>query len=667
VYFDRAGRRCVKDASVGEKETSIQVGDLTQGGVMRWREVARLKDGPGRVRLSERGSHVAWAQYAQPAQVADLATGKIRAVGPAPNKDESWDIVLGPDGTTIALVSRQKFRLYDIATGKHLRDYTSPYWGRFDEKQFTPDGKALVVLSGENGWHFVPINARKPVVEVALPPGYNVKHFALFPDGKQIAVSTPKGLVRVHSLLTGKHLDSHSTYPAFVGCQMIGRDTALNWTLTGRVVVWDIRSGRVLRDFVLKVDGVKVGIAVYTFSPHGKRVAVWTKDGCTVADVASGKVIVRSPASDKLESIHFPRPGQVVGITGDRADVRYAIQLAPRRREVALSASYRRVGHAVSPDGRFVLSATHHRGKLIELATGRKRWEGHLNRPEGERFKEIECEAFFDRAGRRAIVVRDLDTTVFDVLTGKKLTILSAWHHCLLSGSGRWLGSGGSEGIWLWDLDARNAADPIYMEVPKKGIREHVLDEDAKRLITGHEDGTYLVWDMRALRARERPMSDEAIWAALGGVKMYEVLPAMEALVRGRARGVRLLAAKLSPVPHVDAGRVAALIRQLGSDDYETRVKAEAALEKVAAQAEVEMRAALAKATLEPRLRLKRLLIPLDRKDDDPAWLRQSRAVEVLERIGTPGAVAVLKKLAAGSPGAALTREARAALERLGR
>ena len=40
---------------------------------------------------------------------------------------------------------------------------------------------------------------------------------------------------------------------------------------------------------------------------------------------------------------------------------------------------------------------------------------------------------------------------------------------------------------------------------------------------------------------------------------------------------------------------------------------------------------------------------------------------EVLERIATPGAREVLKGLADGAPGAWLTREARAALGRLGR
>jgi hypothetical protein len=47
--------------------------------------------------------------------------------------------------------------------------------------------------------------------------------------------------------------------------------------------------------------------------------------------------------------------------------------------------------------------------------------------------------------------------------------------------------------------------------------------------------------------------------------------------------------------------------------------------------------------------------------------LRQARAVEVLEHIATPQAREVLRQLAAGAPGAWLTREAKAALERMER
>jgi hypothetical protein len=48
-----------------------------------------------------------------------------------------------------------------------------------------------------------------------------------------------------------------------------------------------------------------------------------------------------------------------------------------------------------------------------------------------------------------------------------------------------------------------------------------------------------------------------------------------------------------------------------------------------------------------------------------PERLRQWRALEALEGIGTPGACQVLRQVGEGAPGARLTQEAKASLQRL--
>jgi hypothetical protein len=73
------------------------------------------------------------------------------------------------------------------------------------------------------------------------------------------------------------------------------------------------------------------------------------------------------------------------------------------------------------------------------------------------------------------------------------------------------------------------------------------------------------------------------------------------------------------------------------------------------------------KPTLEARRRLEKLLDHLDAPVADADRLRALRAVEALEHIGTPPAVHLLQTLARGDPDARLTREARAARERLSR
>src|SRR5207237_2340742 len=68
---------------------------------------------------------------------------------------------------------------------------------------------------------------------------------------------------------------------------------------------------------------------------------------------------------------------------------------------------------------------------------------------------------------------------------------------------------------------------------------------------------------------------------------------------------------------------------------------------------------------LESRRRIERVLSRLKGPVASPKTIRELRAVEVLEHIGTPEARQVLHVLAQGAAGARLTEEAKASLERL--
>jgi hypothetical protein len=71
------------------------------------------------------------------------------------------------------------------------------------------------------------------------------------------------------------------------------------------------------------------------------------------------------------------------------------------------------------------------------------------------------------------------------------------------------------------------------------------------------------------------------------------------------------------------------------------------------------------KPTLEQRIRADKLLARLGEPLTDADKLRSLRAVEILELLATPEAVAVLQTLASGADIAHVTREARAVLRRM--
>jgi hypothetical protein len=131
---------------------------------------------------------------------------------------------------------------------------------------------------------------------------------------------------------------------------------------------------------------------------------------------------------------------------------------------------------------------------------------------------------------------------------------------------------------------------------------------------------------------------------------------------------VPFLAKRLQPAPPLDTKRWRKLLDDLDSDDFGVRTAAERELERLVGGLDRSLlRGALAASTsLEVRLRLKRLLARATLlAAGEP--LRGVRAIAVLERIGSPAAIGVLRRLAGGEPKARLTGEAKASLERLAR
>src|SRR5205085_8769050 len=113
---------------------------------------------------------------------------------------------------------------------------------------------------------------------------------------------------------------------------------------------------------------------------------------------------------------------------------------------------------------------------------------------------------------------------------------------------------------------------------------------------------------------------------------------------------------------------IARWIGELDHQQFPVRERATASLVRVADQAEAALRGALERTrSAEVRQRIRHVLESAHDLDLSPVRLRELRAIEVLETIATPAALERLIALARSAPGAYLTREAQAALRRLGR
>jgi hypothetical protein len=155
-------------------------------------------------------------------------------------------------------------------------------------------------------------------------------------------------------------------------------------------------------------------------------------------------------------------------------------------------------------------------------------------------------------------------------------------------------------------------------------------------------------------------------WQALSHQDRGQVQAALWSLVVASDRSLPFLRERLRPVARVDRGdpkELERLIGDLDSDDFDVREKASADLAAFGDLAEPALRKALeGKPSLEKLRRVEGLLErAAERK-------RAVRSLEVLEEVGSSEARALLERLVReGRVDAPLTREAKAALQRLAR
>jgi hypothetical protein len=139
----------------------------------------------------------------------------------------------------------------------------------------------------------------------------------------------------------------------------------------------------------------------------------------------------------------------------------------------------------------------------------------------------------------------------------------------------------------------------------------------------------------------------------------------MGRLVASPERAVAFLGKKLQNTPP-DSKRIEQLIADLDNNRFQVRERARQQLEALADRAIPALRKALAGTPpLEVRLRVEALLERFESEKLLPETVRQLRAVEALETIGSAAARRLLEQLAAGPGETWLVQEARAAVQRL--
>jgi WD40 repeat protein len=633
-------------------------------------------------------------------QLWDVATGKETGR----LKLES-SLVLGavftPDGKHI-LVSGQSGALsvWDVATVRQVRRF-APHSGTGGLLAYSPDGKVIAAATADGVVQLWETATGKRLT-VTRGPHCSMVGLTFRPDNTVLALGLSDQALCLWEAPSGRvltPLQGHTGPVSTIAFRCGGKEVVTGGPDGLRT--WDT-AGKPLRHLTVAVeDPYRRRRSSFLLASDGRHALALGDYGgpAPVIEVASGEEVCALPVWSRVSASLDVSPA---ALTSD-----WCLSLAKGGRNRETVASLWQVstgeevrtfkgppgdGHvpALSPDGKSVALASHTlaRGTAAELSEVRL-WETAGGKEAGRTLVGVEgwvaAMTFSADGAVLAAASSKGFLRLWDVAAGAPLRDLEG-NRCDVAAlafapDGRTLAAAfhGSEEprmesrLVLWELVSGRVRTEL------KGHNSSVLSMafslDGRLLATGGADSTVLLWDVTCGTGgdipRGRPTAAElaALWGDLDSTDAGKAHRAMARLTLTPAEALDLFQKELKPAegkPLPDKV-VERLIAELDDESFEVREKATRALE----QAGRTVRGALFKAleagaTAEKKRRLQGLLDGMASLAP-PELIRPTRALEVLERLGTPEAGRLLEALARGNPAARLTTDAADTLRRLRR
>jgi WD40 repeat protein len=571
--------------------------------------------------LSSDGKILATGDKGGAIRIWDVATGKEHLKIAAHEKDVK-SLAFSVDNTILASGGDDRqIHLWGAATGKPLPE-PKKQLNVVNSLAFAPDGKKLASVGWANPIHFWEVTTGKEALNL---PGHEdtVTAIRFSPDGKTITTSSRDWSVRRWSTETAKEL------------KHLPGNWAIELTADGKAVfsagddgiirLYDIDTGKEIRQY----KGHEGKVDQLAISPDGRTLASKSVDK-TIRfwDVEKAQEKLKIADAQPTKKLEFSTDGKKLALGAGSPLVR--VLEASTGQEIRQVASSQSIieSLAFSPDGNYLATGDQQSKVVVwEVVSGKQAFEftGHSG---------YIWSLAFSSDGRTLVVGGWGDVRLWELASGKERARYQgiAGDVCSLAfrPDGRALASGcGDTTVMIWDLSGRPLSGPV-----------------TKQALTSKELAT--------------------LWDDLANMDAAQAFRAIGTLTDSPDQAVALLTKSLQATASADPKLIEQLIKDLDNDDFDTRDKASAELEKLGEAAEPVIRDAYKeRQSAEAHLRLEVLLSKLDGSTPSASNLRIVRSLEVLERLGSKEAQNTLHALAKGNAESRLGKEAKAVLERL--